>query len=208
MLAAFHDEWDALVLETHELRKDLHAARQELSHALYQHDAACRVIARTVKERDEARAALASARGAAGGAPAKRGAEAPAETADDADDATDAKRAKGGVPADAVEAMAARAKELQKARKSRAVADSLAKPEDLAKMAAKPSSAPCHPTKCKGILCVAVFDVAKGKRARQIAAHKKRVKSAAWCGANARRWGLGGGLPRRGAARVRCSRCR
>ena len=204
LLAAFHDEWDALMLETHELRKDLHAARQELSHALYQHDAACRVIARTVKERDEARAALASARGAAGGAaPAKRGAEAPAETAD-ADDATDAKRAKGGVPADAVEAMAARAKELQKARKSRTVADSLAKPEDLAKMAAKPSSAPCHPTKCKGILCVApdpsdanalatagadgtvaVFDVAKGKRVRQIAAHKKRVKSAAWCGANA-----------------------
>lgn len=27
MLAAFHDEWDALMLETHELRKDLHAAR-------------------------------------------------------------------------------------------------------------------------------------------------------------------------------------
>ena len=204
MLAAFHDEWDALMLETHELRKDLHAARQELSHALYQHDAACRVIARTVKERDEARAALASARGAtsAAGAPAKRGAEAPAEAMDA--DATDAKRAKGGIPADAVEAMTARAKELQKARKSRAISDSLAAPEDLAKMSAKPSSAPCHPTKCKGILCVApdpldanalatagadgtvaVFDVAKGKRARQIAAHKKRVKSAAWCGANA-----------------------
>ena len=66
MLAVFHNEWDALMLETHELRKDLHATRQELSHALYQHDAACRVIARLVKERDEARAALADAQGAPG----------------------------------------------------------------------------------------------------------------------------------------------
>ncbi|CCC11400.1 hypothetical protein SMACR_02058 [Sordaria macrospora] len=73
MLKAFQDEWDALVLESYNTRQQLARTREELATALYQNDAAVRVIARLTKERDEAREALsrltvtASAGGAATG---------------------------------------------------------------------------------------------------------------------------------------------
>lgn len=58
LLSSFQNEWDALILETYQLKQQLAETRQELSTAFYYNDSAEKVIARLQKERDEARDAL------------------------------------------------------------------------------------------------------------------------------------------------------
>jgi pre-mRNA-processing factor 19 len=67
LLGIFQSEWDALALETYRLREELKKTREELATALYQNDAAVRVVARVTRERDEARQALSSLSVSAGG---------------------------------------------------------------------------------------------------------------------------------------------
>ncbi|KAF9519599.1 hypothetical protein BS47DRAFT_1370636 [Hydnum rufescens UP504] len=69
ILHTLQNEWDALVLEQYTLKQQLNAVRQELSHSLYQCDAATRVAARLLKERDTAREALASVQATLGAPP-------------------------------------------------------------------------------------------------------------------------------------------
>eukprot|EP00537_Pseudo-nitzschia_pungens_P008847 CAMPEP_0172381010 /NCGR_PEP_ID=MMETSP1060-20121228/70732_1 /TAXON_ID=37318 /ORGANISM="Pseudo-nitzschia pungens, Strain cf. cingulata" /LENGTH=590 /DNA_ID=CAMNT_0013108777 /DNA_START=282 /DNA_END=2054 /DNA_ORIENTATION=+ len=58
MLGVIQKEYDALVLELFDTRKALEETRRELSQALYQNDAAIRVVARVAQERDAARQQL------------------------------------------------------------------------------------------------------------------------------------------------------
>jgi len=58
LLQSFQTEWDAVILESYQLKQQLAETRQELSTALYYNDSAEKVIARLQRERDEARDAL------------------------------------------------------------------------------------------------------------------------------------------------------
>lgn len=58
LLVSLQNEFDATMLEMFTLKSEFHKLKVELSTSLYQNDAAKRVIARLIKERDEARQML------------------------------------------------------------------------------------------------------------------------------------------------------
>ena len=121
-LRSLQDEWDALMLETHSLKGHLDATRRELSQALYQHDAACRVIGRLLRERDELRALLESqqqvAASTAVAAAAGAGAPAAAEPAPAAAASSGAPGA-GALDEEAKVSIRAKGEELSRLRRKR-----------------------------------------------------------------------------------------
>ncbi|KAL4431421.1 hypothetical protein ABPG75_006677 [Micractinium tetrahymenae] len=150
LLSLFQNEWDATMLEVHQLRQSLNTVRQELSHALYQHDAACRVIARLMRERDAYRQQLEAAqRAAPEPAGAKRGADGEAMEVE----APAGKKAKAGITPDIAEKLTACSNELSKGRKKRAISPTVATPDDIAGFSLQ-SSIPLHKTSKGGILAI------------------------------------------------------
>lgn len=134
LLKIFQDEWDAAAKETFQLRKHVEELRQELSHALYQHDAACRVIARIARERDQARQALASFQAVA----QSQGAVVQSAPSGSMDVETGAAPAEAAaIPADVLEAIQSHSKELSAGRRRRTKPDGLAQSEDIQKFSQK-----------------------------------------------------------------------
>lgn len=146
LLKTFQDEWDAVMLETYKMRQSLDKSRQELAHALYQHDAACRVIARLVRERDQARQALATLQ--AGGA-------VPSAAAAAAGEDNTAMDVEGGISADIVEKLNIKSKELSKWRKKRSKPEGMASADDIKAFTLKTSIPGLHSSH-SGINCLSL----------------------------------------------------
>ena len=139
LLQAQQDEWDAVMLENFEMKQQLDLVRQELSHTMYRYDASCRVIARLMKERDDAQQALAHL-----------GPQAAAKQV------KDKKKYTGPLTSTIEQALAESSLALSEARKNRTVSASLATKEQIAKYTEKASKAP-HATTAPGVLCLDHF---------------------------------------------------
>jgi len=185
MMNLLQNEWDALMTETFELKNALDTTRKQLSHALYQHDAACRVIARLLRERDSARGQVSLLQEQlANSRPAPAG-EAPMDV--DVDTET-------GLTETILQRMNECNKNLSKTRKKKEF-PGLASPADVAKLSCK-SSHPTHQSTAPGILCVdlhkkdegrlvtggvdnqvILFDASKEKLVQKMQGHTKKVTS-------------------------------
>ena len=152
ILKSLQDEWDAMMLNSFTLRQQLQTARQELSHALYQHDAACRVIARLTKELSAAREALATLKPKGG---PSYGAE---ESVSAAGDVSVNRSQETGLTADIIEKLDARAEVLMAERKKRGkiIPEGLASVEDIRSFKTLASHSGLHSTSTPGIVCLDV----------------------------------------------------
>ncbi|KAG0607375.1 hypothetical protein M758_8G023200 [Ceratodon purpureus] len=201
MLGLFQNEWDAVVLSNYALEQQLHTARQELSHALYQHDAACRVIARLKKERDEARELLLKAERQAPADVTVSAAIPPTVSSNgkraseaDAESEGPGKKPRQGITSDIIKELTECNARLSGQRKKRQISSTLATPEALESYT-QLASHPLHSSSKPGILSIdihqtkdlvlsggvdgtaVVFNRTSGELVSTLSGHSKRVTS-------------------------------
>ncbi|KAJ3325886.1 hypothetical protein HDV06_002271 [Boothiomyces sp. JEL0866] len=122
-LLSLQNEFDAVMLETFELKKQFHELQNQLSNALYENDAAKRVIARIIKERDEARARLQDFKASYG----EKKAELPQET-------EEMNLEVETLPADVVGKIDEKSEELSATRRKRKAPETLSTAEEISSL--------------------------------------------------------------------------
>ncbi|CAG8606803.1 3945_t:CDS:2, partial [Dentiscutata heterogama] len=193
LLAVFQNEWDSLMLETFTLKQQYQQVRQELSHALYQYDAACRVIARLMKERDAAREALANVQ-------AHIAVQPPSDAAVSEANAMEVEEEKKGINDAVIEKLNETSANLSKARKKRKAPPNLT-PADTIKEFSQTLVVPSlHTTSNPGITCIdldqtekliltggndkkaQIFNRDKNKVECALKGHTKKITDVLWLG--------------------------
>lgn len=180
MLTLLQSEWDALMSETYELKTNLDTTRKQLSHALYQHDAACRVIARLLRERDAARAQVTTLQDQLSNSVPTNG-------------SVEIHEGETGLSAQIIQRMEELAQSLAKTRKQRKFPD-LSPLEEVKRFKCVQSQNTFHHKTAAGVLCVDVhkadpnrivsggvdcqvvlYNAQKQKKVQTMVGHSKKV---------------------------------
>lgn len=157
LISSLQNEYDAIMLEMFNLKKQYENVRQELAHALYSNDAATRVIARLAYERDQAREALVSIQSTLGGGAS---ASAPADAADDTVMAEGSAQAQARLPEAVAAKMSATTERLSEHRriknKTKGSPEGYLTKADVQALSQKSSQSPVHSTKPPGVTALSV----------------------------------------------------
>lgn len=187
------------MLESFKLRQQLDLTRKELATALYQHDAACRVIARVVRERDEAFQML-NAYKTGNGSSADHSAStsnnvatsAPTAAAMSNMDVDEGDNGERGVSAEIVAELNSVCKSLSAGRKQRKVSDQLQSKDDMMLLEESQSYSPHKNASIRSVLvregfaitggddrAIVVTDLASGRSKCKISGHTGAVSALA-----------------------------